>query len=244
MLYELQLKLDHDLPFSSLSRDFPKERIERWCNLLFDILEIECSNAEVIDAVENEIRRLARKLSAKQVRIRRYSDRSLEAIVACRCSVANSSIAMIESSDCIPIMPLTYSEGLEHIRFLAFKKRDLDNALRNLSKVSRDVNVEGKSINPRHSARSAMTISFDDFFRALTQRQLSALVAALEMGYYSLPKRITMSEIASKQGVPRSTYEEHLRKAEIKVLLALKPYARLGLASHPMNVAKLTDRSR
>jgi predicted DNA binding protein len=83
-----------------------------------------------------------------------------------------------------------------------------------------------------------MTISFDDFFRSLTRRQFSALVSAIEMGYYSMPKKVTMNVIASKLGVPRSTFEEHLRKAEIKMMQSLRPYTRLGSYSRDMRIGK------
>lgn len=227
-MYELELRLDHDLPFTPLSKAFPTEKIERWCNLLVDILEIECSDQKTVDKVERELRKLTKALSAKLVRVHRYTERSLEAVVGCRCSINNSSIALMESANCIPIMPVSYSEGLEHCKLFAFTKHDLDSAMKKLSGVSRELTIESKSILPKHSARSALTISFDDFFRTLTQKQFSAFASAIEMGYYNIPKKVTMAEIASKQGVPRSTFEEHLRKAEIKMLQSLKPYTRLG----------------
>jgi hypothetical protein len=42
-----------------------------------------------------------------------------------------------------------------------------------------------------------------------------------------VPKRVTTDEIAERLGVPRTTYEEHLRKAEGKVLRAVAPYLEL-----------------
>jgi predicted DNA-binding protein (UPF0251 family) len=38
---------------------------------------------------------------------------------------------------------------------------------------------------------------------------------------------MTAEEIATKNGVPRTTFEEHLRKAESKVLRAIAPYVRM-----------------
>ena len=53
---------------------------------------------------------------------------------------------------------------------------------------------------------------------------MRALVAAVENGYYEIPKRVTAEELAKKQGQPRTTFEEHVRKAESKVLLAMAPF--------------------
>jgi hypothetical protein len=46
--------------------------------------------------------------------------------------------------------------------------------------------------------------------------------------YHNLSKHATTEETASSQGMKRSTYEEHLRKAELKILRAVRPYARLA----------------
>ena len=53
---------------------------------------------------------------------------------------------------------------------------------------------------------------------------MKALVAAVEGDYYEIPKRTTADELAPKLGQPRSTLEEHVRKAESKVVLAMAPY--------------------
>jgi hypothetical protein len=56
---------------------------------------------------------------------------------------------------------------------------------------------------------------------------MRALLTAVEHGYYEIPKRVTADELAKRQGQPRSTLEEHIRKAESKVLLAVAPYMML-----------------
>jgi predicted DNA binding protein len=58
----------------------------------------------------------------------------------------------------------------------------------------------------------------------LTEKQVDALMAALDNGYYEVPKKKTAEEIARKYGVPRTTYEEHVRKAESKIFRAIAPY--------------------
>ena len=73
-----------------------------------------------------------------------------------------------------------------------------------------------------------MTVSVDDFLGMLTEKQLRALVEATEMGYYAMPKKVTVDEMAERLKMPRSTFEEHLRKAEIKVMRNMRPYARIA----------------
>lgn len=228
-MYQLALKLDHSLPFSGLSKRFPKVAISRWCNREVDILEAESSRGS-IDSFEAGLKDVAKELSASLIHVHRYSHSALEAVVKCRCAGSNSSIAVVEASNCIPIMPVTYSEGFEHIKLFAFTQEDQKAAIDNLSSIS-TVTVEGRGQLERHSARPAMTVSVDDFLGMLTGKQLLALVEAIDMGHYSMPKKVTVDQIAAKLKMPRSTFEEHLRKAEVKVIRNLRPYARIAYLS-------------
>ena len=229
-MFDVSLKLDHEMPFCNLSKAFPRASVQRWCNLQVDILEIDSPVEEEASKIEAWLRQAVKALGAKLIRINRYSSRALEAVVGCKCALDNSSVSMVEWAGCIPVMPVSYEGGFEHCRLLAFTKESLDSVMKRLSKVSR-LEIESKSVVPRESARGAITIPVDEFLGALTGKQLGAFMAAMQAGYYSLPKRVTMEEIASSQGMKRSTFEEHLRKAELKILQSMRPYARLTYIS-------------
>ncbi|HZW56673.1 MAG TPA: helix-turn-helix domain-containing protein [Nitrososphaerales archaeon] len=222
-----QLRLEHDMPFNNLSKMFPDASISRWCNLQVDILEVNSQRKDEIEQVKGSLKRMLRKLSAKLINISSYSERSLEAVIKCRCALNNSSVSIIEASNCIPVMPITYKAGHEFCEILAFSSKDLNKALGNLSKFGK-VEIESHGSIFRPNARSSMTISVADFFGELTQKQLDALVQSIEMGYYGYPKNRTIAEMASLLKVPASTFEEHLRKAEIKIMRAISPYARIA----------------
>ena len=229
-MFDLSLKLDHDLPFNNLSKAFPSASVQRWCNLQVDILEIETPREEEARKVEPFLKQMLKARGAKLIRVNRYSSKSMEAVIACRCATDNSTLAIIEWAGCIPVMPVNYKGGLEYCRLLAFTKGGLDGAISRLSKVSK-LEIQSKSVLPKESARGAITIPVDDFLGALTKKQLGAFLAAMQMGYYSMPKRVTVDQIASSQKTKRSTYEEHLRKAELKILQAVRPYAGLTYAT-------------
>jgi len=57
----------------------------------------------------------------------------------------------------------------------------------------------------------------------LTDRQAEALTAAYEKGFYAIPREHTSAEIADELGLSRRTFEEHLRRAEGKVVGELLP---------------------
>lgn len=52
----------------------------------------------------------------------------------------------------------------------------------------------------------------------LTDRQREILEAAVDLGYYEVPRRATHDEIATEVGLSAGTVGEHLRKVEGKVL--------------------------
>ncbi len=192
-----------------------------------DILELQTQKEDDAAKLEAALRKMLKGLGARLIRFNRYSTKNLEAVIGCRCAVDNSSVAVIEWAGCIPVMPVNYRGGLEYCRVLAFTKDTLNGAIEGLSKMSK-LEIESKSVVPRESARSAVTIPVDEFLGTLTKKQLAAFIAAMQLGYYGMPKGTTIDEIASKQGMKRSTYEEHLRKAELKILQAVRPYARLA----------------
>lgn len=52
----------------------------------------------------------------------------------------------------------------------------------------------------------------------LTDRQREAIAIALDLGYYEIPRRAGVREVAGELGCSKSTAATHLRKAEAKVL--------------------------
>src|SRR3989338_8646935 len=55
----------------------------------------------------------------------------------------------------------------------------------------------------------------------LTQSQREAFDLAVARGYYQAPQKITVTELAFETGIAASTFAEHLRKAEAKLLPVL-----------------------
>jgi len=60
-----------------------------------------------------------------------------------------------------------------------------------------------------------------DMLSALTDRQLEVFRTAVELGYYEIPRLATHEEIADRMECAPSTVDEHLRKAESRVLQSL-----------------------
>jgi predicted DNA binding protein len=58
----------------------------------------------------------------------------------------------------------------------------------------------------------------------LTSKQVAALATSMRFGYYDLPRRTSTGKIANAVHVPRTTLQEHRKKAETKLMNALAPY--------------------
>jgi predicted DNA binding protein len=57
----------------------------------------------------------------------------------------------------------------------------------------------------------------------LTDRQLDVVVTALEEGYYDWPRSVATRELTDMLDISRATLQEHLRKAERKLLRSALP---------------------
>lgn len=64
------------------------------------------------------------------------------------------------------------------------------------------------------------TVYFPKIMPKLSDKQREAYQLAIERGYYNFPRKIGLKELARGMKVTVSTYQEHLRKAEAKILPA------------------------
>jgi predicted DNA binding protein len=53
---------------------------------------------------------------------------------------------------------------------------------------------------------------------ALTDRQREVIETAFDLGYYEIPRKTTHADIATMLDLSGSTIDEHLRKAEAKLM--------------------------
>lgn len=212
------------MPFCNLSRIIPKSEIQRWCNLEFDILEIS-AGGYIPENLRRVVNSALYDMGAETLYTRLYRPRAIEAVVRCRCTKENSTIAILEKKKAIPIMPVTYKDGLELVKLVTYTWSDLKLAIKALSEVSKVEILNRRKIFAR--GVFAMTVPIKEILGSLTLKQLDSLMKAIESGYYEIPSRTTIEALAKRLGIPRSTFEEHLRKAEVKVIKAMMPYIRL-----------------
>ncbi len=229
-LYEIEFKAQHDCPFNDLSRKYPRAVIMHWCNHKKDVMEITCDDIDLFNSINEGVKQIEKDLGVKVLR-RTFSSSHVQLVVQnCGCHNIKTAISpCIEKHNCMKIEPAVYRDGWEWYRMIAFNQKDIKKLFESLEKFA-NVEIISRKTSPENSLRDSFVISANALVGELTEKQVLALLSALSQGYYRVPKKATADEIASRMGVPRTTFEEHLRKAESKVLYALTPYIHLATA--------------
>ena len=127
--------------------------------------------------------------------------------------------AFLRRHDCLLLPPITYVDGAKVIRVLALDAGNLTALYRDLLS-EHPVTVEAtREVDAVAQDRPLLTL--DTALPDLSPRQHEALRTAVEAGYYEIPRTTTTGELAGRLDVDRRTFEEHLRRAEKKLLPAL-----------------------
>jgi hypothetical protein len=220
-LFEVVFKVTHDCPFGNISRKFPSLKMFEWCNREHEVLEVIVEDHEEYAAVIAELSKL-RGIIGKS------SDRDKVHLVmkTCYCSVENSVTRNIDACNLLHVAPVIYEQGWEYFRVIAFKHEDLEELLQRLDEKGFEFEILRKVPFDGFIA-SSLTLTADALFSDLTAKQIGALLTAYKNGYYRLPRKADVTEIAFKERVPRTTFQEHLKKAENKLVAALVPYIQL-----------------
>jgi predicted DNA binding protein len=227
--YEVSFKLQHErCPYNEFSKTHPSVIISHWCNWSKDVLEIAHREIQNDPEMKKDLQKLTKTLGAKIIR-RSYARASVQVVfMHCACDqIPPPTLPVIEKRNCLELQPAVYSDGWEWYRVIAFSDRDLKDLFKDLDKHCNPIEIISKRSISDESVRDTFLLSTASLFGTLTDKQTRALMTALDNGYYRLPRNATAGDIARLMGVPRTSFADHLRKAENKVLQAVGPYLRL-----------------
>jgi len=228
-MFEVDFKLQHDCPYTRFSMKHPEVRLVEWCNNNVHVAEIDCADIETYTRVEPALKELLLWKGGKILK-KNFLEGNLQLIIrTCICSKISNISDVVERHACLVVPPEVYYGGWEEYRVIGFREKDYKLMFEDLDRLG-PVQILRKRVIPDKSIRDFFVISVSSVFSELTDRQVDSLLAALEYGYYQIPKKVTAEEIAIKHNVPRTTFEEHLRKAESKTFLAMVPYIRMYAA--------------
>jgi len=222
-LYEVVLQATSNDDFSDLTRRFPSSRIFTWCNREHDVMEVIVENPDEYPLVVNEVHRT-------EIRgiVVESSDNARFCLIVhkCNCMRKDTMVKHIGKLNLLNIFPSITENGWTYNRLIAFRHEDFEELLRRLEKWGWHYNILHKAAFNGFIA-SSMAPIFDTLFSGLTEKQIDAMLTAYRYGYYNLPRGADVQTIAAKEQVARTTFQEHLKKAENKLVATLVPYIQL-----------------
>lgn len=131
--------------------------------------------------------------------------------------------SIIASAGVWDIPPVVYREGWESWRVIAWSDQSLREMFREIRKIGELRIVSMRPIENLQMEKM-MLMPASDIFAGLTSKQSGAVLLGLRHGYYSLPSGTDIQRLADGAGLSSSTFSEHLRKAEARILQNLRPY--------------------
>lgn len=133
----------------------------------------------------------------------------------------------MEQLGCPPLYPVLYDRGVERYSLVILQDHKLGALSPMLERQLCKFRVVEKRKIDASEFLERIASPLPSILSKLTQKQAESLAIAFARGYYSLPKRTPMSEIALHANAKRSTYREHVRKAESKIIGEVVPYLQL-----------------
>ncbi|MFT4923464.1 MAG: putative DNA binding protein [Haloarculaceae archaeon] len=239
-LYEASIRVKHECPYRKISERYPDLTIREWPLSDCQVLEISTETTPSEELLD-EIDQIGTVLHES-------ADEGGYHVVtqSCLCSLEASIVDRFEEHNCLYQSPTIYRQGWEHYTVVAFDGDDVRKLLADL-RSDREIELLSKTSISETQIPHSMLAPASQLFEDLTDRQLAALQLALERGYYEQPRKSSLRELAEQTAVARSTYEEHLRKAENKLLTNAGQFLRLVTAtstSDPLQVEETRQATR
>jgi predicted DNA binding protein len=216
-IWEIRLEIRHDAPLARVSAEHATTPMHLWAMGRNGWVQI-------VSEDDGEVGRIATSLERLGIRILDGPGLVGDRLLRVQYSALDDRglVNLFATHQCQVIAPWTYLAGWAHYRVLSFGEEPAHELFRSLRafpewKLVRKVELS--------STTPPTPIWVESLLNGLTERQVHAFQQAHRAGYYRSPRRTTLASIASHQGVGRSTFEEHLRLAQNRILINLAELA-------------------
>lgn len=207
---EATIRIEDDTAYASATAG-NDAAIELWCNEHCDLLHVLGPADDAIEYVN------------EQVGVRdRIQDGNEQLIITQDCLKQHEEgyiETYVQRHDCLLLPPLKYQNGAKRVRVLALDSDRLTSFFRDLTDDFK-VEVDSKRTIGVPVSGSPL-FRLDLFLPDLSTRQHEVLLKAWQQGYYEIPRGVTTSELADEFDLDRRTVEDHIRRAEKKLVDAL-----------------------
>ena len=217
---EIQIKATVENPIHGLTERYPSLKIWMWCNYVQDVYEFVSDDPKELRGAVEEFRDIYQVLDETEI-----SSNVRMITQNCVCSKETTVHDNIQELEILNLMPIFYSRGHEYYRLIAFKHEALTELFDRLMELEFKIEVLEKA--PFNGMISENLITLNSLVGRLTEKQVDAITAAYNNGYYQTPRRVNVKTIAKRVRVPRTTLQEHLNKAENKLISLIIPQLQL-----------------
>jgi predicted DNA binding protein len=222
-MYDISIQFDHHCTVSDLSSKFPSANFQFWDNIRRGFIEIKSKEPDDFYPINIELRKLARGNDCTILQKKVNLKGELSALVMFDHQSKGSSVNMVAKCGCFLIFPMVIIAGREYFHILGFDKGASTRLLKTFRAEGNARIEKERRINFEISGLSSIMPLINPI-SDMTSKQIAALAMSMRYGYYELPRHTSTGKIASALNVPRTTFQDHRKKAETKLMNALAPY--------------------
>ncbi len=163
--------------------------------------------------------------SEKEIGNEKEKEKKKEIIVqsVCNCENRYKVHDILSTGGCYYLLPnpiVTY-KGAKHYRILAPDAEKLKKVIENLQKIGE---VKITSVHPLGRVDDSFFINVAELKNLLSEKQLRTLKKAYLEGYFHIPKKVRIQDLADELGLSPATIYEQLAEAENRIINSIIDY--------------------
>jgi len=218
-LWEVMLELEEGNPLIRVSTLNPNKTFIMWYLWNRQLIKFNFDSPD-------EVQKVCQTLKKNQYEIIKTEKSEHLALVLADCKFDGEVDiwAISTHRNCLELPPAVFVNGKGLFRVAGFDEKSVIGFVKQINEKT-DARVIHKKRLPMNIIRSSLWTS--SILSSFSQRQAESLIRAQLMGYYETPRKATTGKIAKSMKVGRSTFEDHLRKAENIVINSFVPYLKL-----------------
>ena len=212
VVVDARVRVHHPCPYCDVSVEFPETLFQLWCDNRRDIFLVSSPS---VDELHRAVRALRDSFHG-----RRLIEDGRDALVVVpdfEWAEPPSVTGLARRTGVWVVHPVVYYGGTETYRLVAPTKASLNRLVLRVRRVG-DEEVLSVSERSGLDAVRELPVASVHFFEGLTDPQSRSLIAALDGGLFDVPSRTSWETVAHRVGVSRSTFGEHLRKGQLRLL--------------------------
>lgn len=218
-VWELLLRSRHQSHLIELSTEYSDLPILEWWLWRQEILKVEIASPDLLRRFRRDVERKGYPVTAVE-----SSDATHIFFLDHTGKSPDALWTDAFRHNLLQAPPTVYLGGWGYYRLLGLQEDGLQAFVTTLQQTS-ETELLGKKRLPL--ATLPTTVWSQQLFGNLTARQTETLLRAADGGYFRSPRGVKAADLARSVGLGRTTFEEHLRKAENQLITNLIPYLRI-----------------